>query len=234
MRTPSASRTVCIPSCSCLPGLRVSFIQLLGLFESLWLFLAVGCSGPEPTVYEYDPIDTSQEPIQTSYTGDEYFRLEIEGGSFTIRPVASYRVSALVVGKKHYLFGWESDLSPFDLALAWGKLADPEYDKEMTYSLADRWYYYCYRPRLGLNASYVSSHSSNNHIIPSSENVLNAIGSIGKKEKITVDGFLVNVTGSYKGNRIFWNTSLSRKDTGNGSCEVFYVKRVKVGDRVYE
>ena len=230
MRPPEA----CLLAFSCLPGSRVSPVPFLMAFISLCIFLAVGCSGPEPTLYEYDPIDTSQEPTQTAYSGDEYFTFEIKNGSFTIRPVASYSVSALVVGKKHYLLGWESDLSPFDLALAWGKLADAEYDKEMTYSQADRWYFYCYGQRLGLNASYISSHSSNNHIIPSSENVLNAVSSLRKREKVTIDGFLVNVTGSYRGNRQFWNTSLSRKDTGNGSCEVFYVRRIKVGDHVYE
>jgi hypothetical protein len=31
-----------------------------------------------------------------------------------------------------------------------------------------------------------------------------------------------------------WNTSLSRSDTGDGACEVFYVDKVRIADREYE
>jgi hypothetical protein len=197
-------------------------------------FFTSGCGGPEPSGYNYETIDTSREPLQTVYKGDEYFTLTIKDGSFTIKPVASYKISAMVAGKKHYPFNWESVIAPFDLALAWGKLAEPEYDRHMNYSQRDRWYFYHYGPGLHLDIPYIVSHSSNNHIIPSSENVLKTIRSLSTKERITIEGFLVNVSGSYKGNPVFWNSSLSRRDSGNGSCELFYVNKVRIGDKVYE
>jgi len=198
------------------------------------LLITSGCSGPEPSGYNYETIDTSREPLQTAYKGSEYFTLIVKDGSFTIKPAASYKVSAMVAGKKQYPFNWESDIAPFDLALAWGNLAEPEYDRYMTYSQGDRWYFYHYGPGLHLDIPYIVSHSSNNHIIPSSENVLKTIRSLSKKERITIEGFLVNVSGSYKGNPVSWNSSLSRKDTGDGSCELFYVNKVSIGDKVYE
>ena len=35
-----------------------------------------------------------------------------------------------------------SKISPVDLAIVWGKLAEPEFDKYITYSQGNRWYHY--------------------------------------------------------------------------------------------
>jgi hypothetical protein len=41
-----------------------------------------------------------------------------------------------------------------------------------------------------------------------------------------LEGYLVNITGA---NGWHWNSSMSRDDTGGGSCEVLYLTRVKKG-----
>ena len=43
----------------------------------------------------------------------------------------------------------------------------------------------------------------------------------------------VRVDGTFNGVPIGWRSSLSREDTGDQSCEVFYVERLRVGDDVY-
>ncbi len=181
-----------------------------------------------------DEIDTSQDPIQTSYKSDVPIIREFKNGLFTITPIAEYKISGVMVSKETYSSEWEGKISPADLAMVWGKLAEPEYDRYITYSQRNRWYFYKYKPGSPFDNAYVISHSGNHHIIPANENVHRAIKTIKRKEKVVLEGFLVNIKGTYKGRTVTWNTSLSRTDTGNGSCELFYVSKVRIDTKVYE
>jgi hypothetical protein len=200
----------------------------------LFLCFLSGCNRPKLTGVESDEIDTSQDPIQVSYNSDEPIIKEIKDGHFTMTPVAEYKISGMVVGKETYSFGWDGEISPVDLAIVWGKLAESEYDRYITYSQSNRWYFYQYKPGSPIDNSFVISHSANNHIIPANENIHEAVKVIGKKDIVVLEGFLVNIKGTYQGQPVTWNTSLSRKDTGNGSCELFYVSKVRIDTKIYE
>ncbi len=200
----------------------------------LFLCFVFGCDRPKMTGVESDEIDTSRDPIQSSYKSDEPNIREIKNGLFTMIPVAEYRISGVVVSKKTYSSGWDGEISPVDLTIVWGRLAEPEYDRHVTYSQGNRWYFYQYQPGSPFDNSFVISHSANNHIIPANENIHEAIKTIGKKDKVVLEGVLVNIKGTYKGQPVIWNTSLSRKDTGNGSCELFYVSKVRIDTKIYE
>ena len=82
--------------------------------------------------------------------------------------------------------------------------------------------------------SYIVTHSGNHHTIPANYNVRRALKSIRKNDKVILEGYLVNVNGTYRGKTVFWNTSLSRSDTGDGSCELFYVSKVRIDTKFYE
>jgi hypothetical protein len=200
----------------------------------LFLCILSGCNRPKLTGVESDEIDISQDPIQASYKSDEPIIREIKDGHFTMTPVAEFKISGMVVGKETYSSGWDGEISPVDLAIVWGKLAKPEYDEYITYRQRNRWYFYQYKPGSPFDNSFVISHSANNHIIPANENINEAVKTIGKKDMVVFEGFLVNIKGTYKGQPVIWNTSLSRKDTGNGSCELFYVSKIRIDTRVYE
>ena len=204
------------------------------IFLVILLLLLSGCDKPTLTGVESDKIDTSQDPIQTSYKSDEPMIREIKNGQFMIIPVAGYQISGVVVSKESYSDDWESKISPMDLAIVWGKLAEPEYDQYITYHQGNRWYFYRYKPGSPLDPTYVISHSGNHHIIPANENIHEAIKTIKGKDKVVLVGFLVNLKGTYKGQKVTWNTSLSRTDTDNGSCELFYVTKVRIETKVYE
>ena len=211
---------------------RKLFIQLV--LTILFLCLSYGCDRPKMTGLETDEIDTSRDPIQASHKSDEPFTKEIKNGHFTITPVAEYRISGMVVGKETYSSGWGGEISPVDLAIVWGKLAEPGSNRYVTYTQSNRWYFYQYKPGSPFDNSYIISHSSNNHIIPANENIRKAIKTIIKKDKVVLEGFLVNIKGTYKGQPVTWNTSLSRTDTGYAACELFYISKVRIGTKVYE
>lgn len=191
-------------------------------------------SKPEPTAMEHGEIDTSQDPIQTSTDQEDIIILEIKDGVFELTPMAQYEASVMVMSKKTYSHGWSGKVAPIDLALAWGNLTEPQYDKHIDYSQADRWYFFEYESESPLDAGYIGKHSANNHIIPATENILKAIKSIKKKQTVVLEGFLVFLKGTYKGEEVFWNSSLTRDDHGDSSCELFFVDKVRIGDYVYE
>jgi hypothetical protein len=140
----------------------------------------------------------------------------------------------VVVSKETYSSDWNAEISPVDLAIAWGKLTEPENEKYVSFGQRNRWYFYEYKPESPLDNSYILSHSSNNHIIPATENISLALKTISRKEKVMLEGFLVNLKGTYKGGTVYWNTSLTRKDSGDGSCELFYVTKARINTDVYE
>ena len=208
------------------------FLGIVVLTFSL-LFLS-GCEKPHLSGTETEEIDVSQDPLQIPNPSGDPIIKEIENGHLTLTPVAEYRVSGVVVSKKTYDGGWESQISPFDLAIVWGKLAEPAYDKYIEYWQNSRWYFFRYKEGSPFDHSYVVTHSGNHHTIPATYNVRKALESIQKNDKVILEGYLVNVKGTYRGKAVFWNTSLSRNDTGSGSCEVFYLSKVKIDTEFYE
>ena len=231
MASASSLRPDCFKSPPIVPGLK----GMGGLLIILLLFLLIsGCNSPHPTGVEFDEIDTSRDPVQTVSPSQDHILVEWKKGNLRITAVANYKIAALVVGTESYSYGWNAKLSPVDLALAWGKLADPQFRKHVSYSVSNRWV--SFKPNKGcpFDAAYVISHASNNHIIPSTMNIWYAVKTIAEKKKVALEGFLVNVSGTYEGRPVWWNTSLSRTDSGNGSCELFYVTKVRIENKVYE
>lgn len=187
----------------------------------------------QPTSEAFGDIDTSHDPLQAYYSGETIIR-KFEHEEFTITPVARYEVSAMVAGMKSYNDD-ESRLMPVDIALVWGKLAEPEYDKHVSYSQSGRWYFYQYDSGSPFDNNFVITHSANTHIIPANDGVYKAIKTINNKEKVSLSGFLVNLMGKDDRGRTFSaKTSLTRTDTGAGSCEILYVTKVRIGNNIYE
>lgn len=184
------------------------------------------------TLYDYSSL---VEPEQKKIEPDG-IRIVMEKDYYkvTLSPAAEYRISAMVMGKKKYTWGWDSDVAPYDLVLAWNKLMLPENQKGIVYSQGSRWYYFHYDESFPLTESYIYKHSANHHIIPANTNILEAIKKIRNKERIYLEGYLVNIKGQSEQKGVWWNTSLSRNDRGNGSCEVLYVNRAIIGKDVYE
>lgn len=195
-------------------------------------------------------IDISQEPLQTSYEGDPIIR-KYENTEFRIIPVAKYKLSAMVVGMKiynptdfsptegHYYFAM---VSPIDLCVIWGKKDEPLFNDptytQLTYELQDR---RCSSYEYGqfFFPVYLNNHLSNNHIIPANENISNEIIKIEDKEKIILSGFLVDVDGTItwpdnQKTKLHWKTSLTRYDSGDGACEIFYVTNATLGNKIYK
>ena len=170
------------------------------------------------------------DPIQKETTG--YIEINMAGYEVSIYPQYTYEIEALVVHTKNYPgFGLGNRLSPRDIALAWGKVA--EYNKKINFhwKQSGRWVSWSVKSYDEIEAiggtDYVSSHLSNNHLIPSNNSVRRKIKKIRKGDHIKLTGYLVNVDAeNKKGKTFIWDSSTTRDDTGDGACEVIYVTDV--------
>ncbi len=147
---------------------------------------------------------------------------------------ASYDIKALVVSTKNYRgTGVFDSLSPKDVALAWGSVAQHNNDINFHWSQSGRWYYWYTDGSVDLtpvgSSSGVSRQSSNNHLIPADDSVREMIGKIKTGDYIEIIGYLVNLKATSSGSGKYYtnSSSLSRNDTGDGACEIIYVTDVK-------
>jgi hypothetical protein len=96
------------------------------LAAAAWLaagvLLAVTACGPRAASENPSPIDLSRAPEQTPLADPEPIHLAAGGYQFVITPLAHYVLRGVVVSEESYHFGWNAELSPCDVAVAWGEL----------------------------------------------------------------------------------------------------------------
>ncbi len=64
------------------------------------------------------------------------------------------------------------------------------------------------------------------HLIPANESVKSTIKKIRQGDLVEISGSLVNVISNNGDWR--WSSSLTRNDTGNGACELIWVKSLRI------
>jgi hypothetical protein len=176
-----------------------------------------------------EPIDWSRDPIQTATTRAP-FELVTSKGRVRLTPRATYDIAARVESKEPYWMDATAFLSPFDVALAWGRVAEPELRRKLT--VGQSWRFFFWRTSdPTVDVAYVIAHSANNHLIPASLNVRRALAAIGRGDSVRLQGQLVDVAGA---DGLRWSTSLIRTDHGDHGCEIIWVESVQIGDRLYE
>lgn len=179
-------------------------------------------------------IDTSLDPVQTELMEADMITLQGEKGEISLSPMATYSVSAKVMSATNYSSDWQAEFEPTDLALAWGDLAEPGYDEGISYTQSGRWYYYNYEADFKADSTYIIEHSSNHHIIPANDTIKNAVRRVKEGQKVKIDGYLVDVRYITTEGEYTQNSSLTRSDSGDGACEVVYVEKLQVEDKLYQ
>ena len=166
------------------------------------------------------PMDPVQEKLDgiSPFTHDEY----------TVNPQAVFKVRALVLSANHFNWGKTAELSPVDLALGWGPMSDGDILKDIDVSQGSRWYYFSYQKAPPIPQNEIIKHSSNMHMIPATDEIEKKIKSVHKGDVVEFKGYLVNLTME---SGWHWNSSLSRTDTGDGSCEVVWVNEFEIAGR---
>ena len=189
--------------------------------------LALGC-GPDPAGTTYGgSIDVRREPDQVTVTDAPVISFERHGYRWTLTPKAEYTVDAIVLSAKGYGSDWNAMVSPCDLALAWGKMVSTGLHKQLKWSQSGRWYYWRYGGDFPFDNAFVSKYSANTHVIPATDNLALAVRRIDRGDSVELVGYLVYLTATDGKDDRWWNSSLSRDDTGDGSCEVLYLTAMR-------
>ena len=182
---------------------------------------------------DFTTIYTSQNPEQSPLFDHSIISVNLKGLDAVLKFIAQYKISAVILSKKKYASDWTSIISPLDLALGWGDVAEPENLEHIEVRQTMRWYRYKFDNECAITQNYISTHSSNHHIIPANDNIRKAVLFAKKNDLIILEGYLVNVSGKYKNGNVVWRSSKTRTDTGNGSCEIMYVTSVKLNTNIY-
>ncbi len=209
---------------------------------------------PKVSFTSYKSINTDYEPSQKILDGKTYVKVFGEKNKYILNLQAKYSISALVLTKNTNFWFRDimrnrfDDVCLIDFGMAWGDLAkNPE-------NLLKHWKFKSYKS-LGMgrrlewrskppydntvwNLDYINTHVSHTHMIPANPNIMSALLKIKKHDIVKIDGYLVDIYDADT-SQIIAKTSLSRSDydstsRGYGACEDMYVKRVQIGDKVYE
>jgi len=140
---------------------------------------------------------------------------------YRITPLESFSLTARVLGREDYRFDAGARLSPTDLALGWGPMADPQLLATIEVSQGNRWYYW-QADKFLIPRRQIEIHSANMHMIPANPQVAAVLASVKPGERIALSGQLVRVDGD---DGFSWISSLSREDTGAGACELVWVEQ---------
>ena len=172
-----------------------------------------------PSIRTAPGVLVAEEPLQEDCVPQVVAQIK----NYTVTAVATYTIRARVLHTKHY---WAdgNELVPYDVALGWGPMSDQAVLDHLEISQSNRFFFYQWQNAPPVAEKEIECHASNNHLIAANSAVAHVISGLYPGEIVTMQGYLVNVT---KPDGFHWNTSLSRTDTGNGACEVFYVTGVK-------
>ncbi|MEZ5463875.1 MAG: hypothetical protein R3F22_01350 [Lysobacteraceae bacterium] len=192
-------------------------LWLLIAITVIWGWFLFGSSEPVA------PGVTAPEiPLQSSPANPAPF----EHGEFSITPLAEFALRARVLGTTRYRFDDGARLSPLDLALGWGRMSDPAVYSRLSISQSGRWYHYSWGPNgPPIPPREIIRNSANMHLVPADDAVEAAMMRANAGDVVALHGQLIRADGD---NGWHWSSSMTRNDSGAGSCELIWVQRFEI------
>lgn len=181
-------------------------------------------SGKEPEAEIVSNIvATAIPPQQIPLEKSEY----VYKNGYQLKLLDKFSLHARVLSKRLYFGDERADIAPVDLAVGWGKLADPAILKYIQFRQNNRFLYW-HVDEFPIPRKELESSATNIHMIPANGNIEKQAKSIKRGQVISLRGFLVDAKA---GDNAVWPTSRSREDSGEGACEILYVNEIVVHDQ---
>jgi len=143
---------------------------------------------------------------------------------YFITPLADFEVNARVLSRRTYSWGRESDLSPVDFALGWGRMSDEAVYSQINIRQSNRFYYWQVQ-QFPIPRREIETNSANMHMIPANQSVERSMKNVRNGDLITFKGKLVKAEAP---DGWSWVSSLTRTDTGRGACELVFVEEFEI------
>ena len=187
----------------------------VGILVMFVVLSAVGCSSE----VRYPPGEIApNDPVQEKLTSAQVHLV----GKYAVRPVARFQVEARVLSTERYRFDRGAALSPIDLALGWGPMSNQTVLDQIDISQGGR--FYRWRVKVyPIPRRQIIEHSANMHMIPANDEVRKDLLAVRVGEVVHIEGYLVVATSE---DGAIWKTSLTRKDSGDGACELVWVENI--------
>ena len=141
---------------------------------------------------------------------------------YTFSNPEPFEIKARVLSVKDYRRGREADLSPRDLALGWDRMMEDAVVEKINVSQSGRWYRW-QADSYPIPRREIETSSANMHMVPANEAVARQLKSVDEDDQIRIVGQLVDISAT-DGWR--WRSSRSRRDTGNGACELVLLEQI--------
>lgn len=189
----------------------------------VWQYAAPPAGTPSPAAGEVATCrpppwgDASRAPLQSTVPRDlRPIRLQ----AATLTPLAGFQLEARVLARRDYDAGRESELSPTDLAVGWGRMREDAVLDRLQITQSGRWYRYRWSGEPPLPPAEIVRSSANMHFIPANVAAARALERVRAGDRVRVHGWLVEAVAP---DGWTWRSSLSREDSGDGACEIIYV-----------
>jgi hypothetical protein len=168
---------------------------------------------------QWKGVPAPRQPIQTSSGLPAAFR----HGEYTLKPLAKYQITAVVLRGERYRFAPLSDLCPLDLALGWGPMSMAYALNELKITQHGRFYFFSWKNESPLEPEQMAKNSANTHCLPADSAIRSKLLAVKRHDLVTLTGYLVEVTDA---EGLTWRSSLTRDDTEGGACEILWVTGV--------
>jgi hypothetical protein len=195
------------------------------MFAHWRLILALGAIGVgvaalvESRAIDHPPgVLVTQEPWQQVVE-----RPPFALGDYLLTPLADFEVEARVLSVERYIADGGARLSPIDFALGWGPMSDSSVLEHFRIRQGGR-FFSIYPDEQAIDVRTAMVNASNMHLIPADAAMKDRLKGVKPGNIVRLRGQLVSVAGP---NNFTWSSSLSRTDTGNGACELFYVESLE-------
>ncbi|HSR12839.1 MAG TPA: hypothetical protein VLS90_15455 [Thermodesulfobacteriota bacterium] len=181
-----------------------------------------------------DAIDVSGEPRQTSILSPETIQVEFHGRNYLLEKHHRYEIAGEVLSIETYRLSFRNEFFDVDLGLIWGPRIK-ELKQKYQFSQAARWLIWSSKgPVSAEERRYITSHISNNHLIPADGrgNLAKALRWPARGDKVRIAGYLVTIKDL--SGRTVTASSISRGDTGAGACEMIWVEEIQINEKIYK
>jgi hypothetical protein len=208
------------------PAFSVQVVFLVGLIA---LGYGIWKKNPLPSFVYVHP-STLQEPIQKP-TSKKVFRINVKDIEYTVRPMAEYEISGVVVSRYDTSTWWGymhrelmDHLNVVDLCVVWGANLVSDNFTQLNYSSGQ------FTCNVGTKSDAVwnafdPNSLSNNHVLTDDPRLRKLLRSANPGDQINLKGILAEYSHK-QGQGMNRGTSLVRDDRGNGACETIYVQSV--------
>lgn len=211
------------------PANRIKQGLLASLVGATLYGLAAWNAARPPKIPAFSPL-VFQDPMQAP-TSEQPFEVNRSGGHYSVAPRFTYTISGLVVSQHDSSSWldishakWGDFLNTKDVCVVWGENLRSGLYARLSYS-SGNWTCYAQSRDAETWNEFRKDQLANNHVLPADSGVARSLADLEVGDEITLNGSLVD----YRiGNLPDRKTSTIRTDTGNGACEIVWVKDLQL------